>query len=149
MKGIFQTHFLSRKKQRLFSSLKRVPVFKGLTKKQIKRLSQKGYVRYYKDGEHVFHKNEPAYGFFAVLRGRVDIIDGKKHFITYTTHDSFGEFSLLQEATRAADAVTHGDTILCYFFKETLTTLFLSDPKLCMTLYQNLLEAAIETLRKG
>ncbi len=146
--SIGQTRLVSRKKPRVVDALKKVPMFKGLSEKQIKRLANKAYIRHYQDGESVFYKDEPAYGLYVVLKGDVQIKEGKTEIITYKNYMSFGEFALLKNATRSADAITKGDTTLCYFFKEDLRKLFLTDPRICTIVYQNLLAIAIEMVRR-
>ena len=114
MKGVLQTHFLRKRQPKVADALRKVAMFSGLTDKQIKKLAKKCYVRNYRTEELVFYKNEPAYGLFIVLRGSVEIRDGKKLLATYNQFSSFGEFAMLKEATRAADAITRGETVLCY-----------------------------------
>ncbi len=146
MKGI-QTYFFQKRKPKVVDALKKVRLFRGLTEKQVKTLAKNSYLRRYKDEELVFYKNEPAYGLFIVLKGSVEIREGKKLLVTYRPYNSFGEFAMLRDATRAADAITKGETVLCYLFKEDLNSLFLKDPKMCIKMYQNLLEAALLTLK--
>ena len=149
MKGIFKTLFNRRKPQRVSEALAKVKIFRGLSKRHLDRLAKRCYVRHYKEGEIIFHKNEPAYGMFVVLLGEVDITTTKNNIVSYKSYDSFGEFALLRDATRAADAVAKQDTTLCYFFKEDLNRLFFISPRICIALYQNLLTSAIETLKQG
>lgn len=146
MKDFF---FKRKRKARLDDALRKVPMFSGLTKRQTDKLAKRAYVRYYKDGETVFYRDEPAYGLFIVLKGGVEVRRGKKVLSSYAPFHAFGEFALLKEATRSADAKTKGETTLCYLFKEDLNKIFLSDPKLCVTIYQNLLASAVDTLKRA
>ncbi|MBW2967666.1 cyclic nucleotide-binding domain-containing protein [Candidatus Woesearchaeota archaeon] len=141
--------FVPKKRDRLDEALRKVPLFRGLTKRQIEKLARKSYVRYYKEGESVFFKSEPAYGLFIVLRGQVNVGDSTRHITTCRPFHAFGEFALLKDATRAADAVTKGETALAYLFKEDLHKLFMGDPRMCATIYQNLLTSAVDTLKRS
>ncbi len=148
MKSMAQTRLVSRKKPRVIDALKQVGMFKGLSEKQIKKLAKKAYIRHYGDKELVFYKDEPAYGIFVVMKGTVHIKEGKREIITYRRLSAFGEFALLKDATRAADAITKGETTLCYFFKEDLRKLFHADPRMCAVVYQNLLATAMDMLKR-
>ncbi len=81
--------------------------------------------------------------------GQVDIKDMNKYIISYTQYTAFGEFALLKEATRAADAISAQNTKVAYFFKEDINSLFLEDPRMCMKIYQNLLSSAINALKRA
>lgn len=148
-KGIFRTLFNKERPRRVSDALKKVDIFRGLSEKHIKKLSKRCYIRHYKENEIIFHKNEPAYGLFIVLRGEVEIKSSKKRLASYRPFDSFGEFSLLRDAIRAADAIASQETTLCYFFKEDLNRIFFNNPRICIVIYQNLLSSAIETLKKS
>lgn len=141
--------FRRKNKYRLDNALMKVPLFRGITRKQAIKLTKRAYVRYYKKDETVFYKDEPAYGLFIVLRGRVDIKNDGKVISAYEPFNAFGEFALLKDATRTADAITKTDSTLCYLFKEDIRKIFLSEPKLCIKIYQNLLSSAVDTIRRS
>lgn len=143
----FRAIFLREKRPRIVDALKKCPVFRGLSKDQLKRISKQCYIRNYKADETIFYTNEPAYGLFVVLKGEVEIRKNRKTICTYSPVQSFGEFALIRDATRAADAIASKDTVLCYFFKEDLKSVFLAQPKICIMIYQNLLSSAVETLK--
>ncbi|MFC1740944.1 cyclic nucleotide-binding domain-containing protein [Nanoarchaeota archaeon] len=143
-----QDYLIRQKKQRLSDSLRKIALFRNLSRWQVRKLIKSSYIRHYHDKELLFRKGEPSYGLFIVLRGEVEIKDNDKLLTTYAPLDSFGEFALIRDSKRTTDAITKGNTTLCYFFKESLFKLFNDDPRLCSTVYQNLLRIVTETFAK-
>ena len=63
------------------------------------------------------------------------------------SYEHFGEFSLIEDKKREANALAEKDSILCYLFKEDLLELFERNPKLGLKIYNNLISLLFEKLK--
>jgi CRP-like cAMP-binding protein len=132
------------------SELKHVPLFEGLSGREVKELGGIAYIRKYKDGETIFAKGDPGHGLFILMRGAVEVYLKKgtkeKVFGTYEPYQYFGEYALIKDNTRNASARAVGETIMCYLFRDDLRQLLLKNPKLCVQFYTRILGQLIDKL---
>jgi CRP/FNR family cyclic AMP-dependent transcriptional regulator len=91
--------------------LNRVPLFRGLKKRQLERLARRFVQRKYARGEAIVTQDKGGEGFFIVVSGRAEAIreraDGTRVVVnTFGPTDFFGELALLDEGPRTASVVT-------------------------------------------
>ena len=151
MKNIlWSNHFLRKRKKSLPDALKKVELFSSLNKGELKEVAKICYLRHYRDDEIIFRKDEPSYGIFIVLKGEVEIfLQSKRKKLTlgkYEPFEYFGEFSLVENTARKANAVSEGETTLCYIFREDLAQVFIKNPKLGLTVYEKIVGLLVERL---
>lgn len=60
-------------------------------------------------GKTIFQEGDRGDEFFVVVRGRVEIISGDRHFETLEADGIFGEMALIDAAPRSASAVAATD----------------------------------------
>jgi CRP-like cAMP-binding protein len=80
-----------------------VPLFSGLTPKQLKVVAESGLERTYKPGEPIVKQGEKGVGFYLLLAGSAQVSKGGKPITTLTEGQFFGEMALVDEQPRTAD----------------------------------------------
>tara|TARA_Y100000591_G_scaffold308238_1_gene308365 strand:+ start:554 stop:1027 length:474 start_codon:yes stop_codon:yes gene_type:complete len=121
--------------------LENIPVFKGLSRFDLNKVTKMLHLRSYKEGEYIFRENEPGESMYIIKQGDVSITKNKNSqeilLANLTEGSFFGEVSLVDEDTRSASAVTKTDTELLGFFRADLMNLIDRNPRLaCFILYQ-------------
>ena len=91
--------------------LNRVPLFRGLKKRQLERLAKRFVQRKYVRGEAIVTQDKGGEGFFVVVSGQAEAIreraDGTRVVVnTFGPTDFLGELALLDEGPRTASVVT-------------------------------------------
>lgn len=133
-------------------ALKEVPVFAGLSDKELDEIEKLTHERKYQAGEDVFKQFAPAEGMFIIISGSVEIYienDGSKNILAeLSDRDFFGEIALLDDKPRSAGAVATTPSILLGFFKPDLLSLMERNPALSSKILTNLGTVLAERLRK-
>ena len=91
--------------------LARVPLFRGLEKRQLERLAKRFVEREYAAGEAIVTQDKGGEGIFIIVSGKAEAIreraDGIKAVVnTFGPTDFFGELALLDDGLRTASVVT-------------------------------------------
>ena len=95
--------------------LNRVPLFRGLKKRQLERLAGKFVPREYAAGQAIVTQDKGGEGIFIIVSGQAEAIreraDGTKVVVnTFGPTDFFGELALLDDGLRTASVVTTEET---------------------------------------
>jgi CRP/FNR family transcriptional regulator, cyclic AMP receptor protein len=85
--------------QEFFAS---VPLFRGLTKKDLDRLDTVAYERDFPVGAEFVKEGEAGVGFFMIVRGRAEVRRGDHVLAELKPGSYFGEMSLLDDQRRSA-----------------------------------------------
>jgi len=90
--------------------LNRVPLFRGLKKRQLERLAKRFVPREYVAGEAIVTQDKGGEGIFIIVSGQAEAIreraDGAKVVVnTFGPTDFFGEMALLDDGLRTASVV--------------------------------------------
>jgi len=96
--------------QQTVGFLARVPLFRGLKKRQLERLARRFVEREYGSGEAIVTQGKGGEGIFIVVSGAAEAIreqaDGTKTSVnTFGPTDFFGELALLDDGLRTASVV--------------------------------------------
>lgn len=91
--------------------LARVPLFKGLKKRQLERLAGRFVSRDYAAGKVIVAQDKGGEGIFIIVSGGAEAVreraDGTKAVVnTFGPTDFFGELALLDDGLRTASVVT-------------------------------------------
>jgi CRP/FNR family cyclic AMP-dependent transcriptional regulator len=91
--------------------LARVPLFKGLKKRQLERLARRFVSRDYAAGEAIVVQDKGGEGIFIIVSGGAEAVrertDGAQAVVnTFGPTDFFGELALLDDGLRTASVVT-------------------------------------------
>ena len=95
--------------------LNRVPLFRGLKKRQLERLAKRFVPREYAAGQAIVTQDKGGEGIFIIVSGKAEAIreraDGAKVVVnTFGPTDFFGELTLLDDGLRTASVVATEET---------------------------------------
>jgi len=85
--------------------LRGVPIFSGMTDRQLKTLGKDAQERTFPEGATVVRQGEKGIGFYLVLDGKVDVRRGGRRLASLGPGEFFGEMALFDEIARTADVV--------------------------------------------
>ncbi len=125
----------SSQKESIFSILKKVPLFKGMSKPEINEFDKIIHRRKYKENETIFYEGEPGVGMYIVQEGAIAIYKNtgeleKEELAKLSAGEFFGELALLDESPRSASAIALEDTRILGLFRPDLLDLIDRKPRL-------------------
>lgn len=101
-------------------------------------MSEKNYIKEFKEGEIIFCEYEPGNVFYLIKKGKVKIakISEKYEKILDILQDGaiFGEMAIIEQAPRSATTIAETDVVLTEFTKENFKELLITHPELLMNL---------------
>ncbi len=132
--------------------LRRVPVFNGLSRREIAMLGEISHCRTYEPGEYIFRKGQPGAAMFVVSRGLVRIVDhdldGSGVELAQVEEEGFfGELALLDDAPRSASAQAVRSSEIHAFFRVDLENFLAGMPQAGLQVYRGLAHVIGERLR--
>jgi len=135
----------------IYSVLSKIPIFRDLTRRELKAIERILHRRSYKADEVIFYEQEPGVGMYIITSGKVYITLGKEEKVlaVLTNGDFFGEMALLLESPRTASAVAHENTELLGFFQPDLFNLLQTNPKTGNKILKHLAYMIAERLRQS
>jgi len=150
--NIYWTNVFKKSKkveENIFSVLKRIPIFEGLTYKELRHVERILHRRTYKADEFIFKEYEPGVGMYIIESGKVNITLGKeqKLLVLLSNGDFFGEMALILEGQRTASAIAKEPTKLLGFFQPDLFNLLETAPKIGNKILLHLSQMIAERLR--
>jgi CRP-like cAMP-binding protein len=114
----------------ILESMKRIPLFRDLSQKELRRIEESLYLRKYRPDEFVFRVGEPGLGMYIVHAGSVwlqraedEEAEGSEPILELGPGDFFGEMALLEENVHMVSARAHTHTDLLGFFRPDFMTL--------------------------
>jgi len=136
----------------LLTSLKNIPLFKSLTKKDLSGLLNIMHERNYMAGEYIFYQGDPGLGLYLIREGEVIIsreTDSGDKIQLAVIHkgDFFGELALIDNDKRSASAIANSDTKLSVIFKPDLDEFIERYPKKGIKILQGISEITALRLR--
>jgi CRP-like cAMP-binding protein len=123
----------------LVDDLAKVPLFSGLTKRQLKKLAGACTERSYGPGSAILREGtKGGIGFFVVADGRATIRISGSEVATLGPGDYFGELALITKRARAATVIAE-TPLRCLMIRFWDFREFAKDnPDVCWTLLQHL-----------
>jgi CRP/FNR family transcriptional regulator len=94
-------------------TLKKVPLFAGLDKKELDQIASSMRERRFRAGDTVTQEGAGGVGFFVVEEGEAEVSVGGESRGTVGPGDYFGEIALINESPRTATLTARTD-MLCY-----------------------------------
>jgi CRP-like cAMP-binding protein len=136
----------------LAASLKAIPLFKELGKRDLQNLIGIIHNRNYLAGEYIFYQGDPGLGMYIIREGEVDIKREKANKKSVTIAqlkqgDFFGELALVDGEKRSASAIANIDTRLSVIFKPDLDEFIEKYPKKGIKILQGIAQIAAVRLR--
>lgn len=145
---------LPKEKHALIELIKSLPVFKGLSMRELVMIERIIHQRKYSDGEIIFGENTPGAGMYIVKEGEVVIKkntynDREIELAVIGEQSFFGEMALIDEVPRSASAEARKDTVLLAFCKPDLENLKERNPKIALTVTTNIAQLVCRRLVKA
>jgi CRP/FNR family cyclic AMP-dependent transcriptional regulator len=94
-------------------TLKKVPLFEGLDRRELEQIASRMQERRYEAGASVTAEGAGGVGFFVVEEGEADVTVGGEAKGSIGPGDYFGEIALLTDSIRTATITARTD-MLCY-----------------------------------
>ncbi len=125
------------------SFLVKVPLFSGLTERQIKKLAKRFISRDYKAGDAIVTQGKGGAGMFTITSGKAEAVvestDGDKTVVnTFGPMDFFGEIALLDDGPRTASVVAVKDTECLILSREDFIATLKNDADMGVVIAQEL-----------
>lgn len=122
--------------------LARAPLFAGLPRRLLARLSTRFFERNYHPGELVFAEGDPGRALFVVVEGTVEIIQettrGEFLLRTLGPGDAFGELALVDDFPRSASARVATPGRLLILYKSDFDALMDGNARIAVVVMRNL-----------
>src|SRR4051812_4365484 len=125
------------KKIAIVNTLRSCQLFVGLPQTDLEHIADVSILKSLDKGEYLFHEGDPAWGFYVVQRGAVNVhrvnAAGKEQIIhIFRTGDSFAEVALASATGYPADARVIEPTQVLLIQKEGILALVKRQPELAL-----------------
>ena len=123
---------------KLDAALAGVPLFEGLTKRQLKKLTTNAEVVDYMAGASVVKEGDIGDSFFVMLTGQAKVTVKGRTVNRSLPGDHFGEISLLDGGPRTATVVTETPVTMLMLTRGQFRKTVSDDPDLAVSLMESL-----------
>lgn len=130
-----------------------VPLFHGLTSRQLGRLMQAMQKRSYRNGEILFQEGQVGKAVFIIESGRVELTrrssNGEARSLGILGPGQiFGEMALLEQLERSATATVVEDGVVYLLYTATLESLIRNSPLIGVRIMRNMAVMLSSLLRR-
>ena len=133
--------------------LESVPLFAGLSRRQLGKLLVKFFEKEYRPGETIFMEGEPGKALFIILAGTVSICralgEGEEILVTLTAGGYFGELALIDDQPRFASARVTEASRLLILYRSDFEDLMEGQRTLAIQVMGNLLKTLAGYVRRA
>ena len=147
----FLERWIDRRQLSRVQQLAKVPLFFGLSQRQLGKLLIKLFERNYQTGETIFTQGEAGKALFIVLSGKVSIIransETEEHLVTLNAGGYFGELALIDDQPRFASVRADEPTTLLMLYKSDFDDLIEGHKAIAIKVMSNLLRTLAGYLR--
>lgn len=109
-----------------------VPLFWGLSKRQIKRLAESADEVSFHPGEHIVQEGMRGDTMFVILQGEARVARGKRALARLRPGDFFGEISVLDGGPRTATVIAGTPVVAVRLYRRSLRRLIESEPEVAV-----------------
>jgi CRP-like cAMP-binding protein len=124
-----------------------VPLFAGLSKRQLRRVAGLGRTRRFEPGSLLIRAGDPGDAFYVVLDGAARVRPRSGRTAKLRSGDFFGEMALVDGAPRSADVEAVGEVLTMRIGRASFTKLLKREPQISAGLMAAL-AARIRSLEK-
>ena len=124
--------FRRKDEETVHALLQNIPLFDGLSRKELSAVESILHRREYDPDEILFHQGNPGVGMYIIQEGIIEIVyePTDDTLAELSDGDFFGELALLNETPRSATAVAQTESVLYGLFRPDLLGLVERDPSL-------------------
>jgi len=130
--------------KQLTTVLEAVPLFEGLTHKQLRKVADLADVARFMAGATLVKQGVVGDSFYVVLTGQAKVIANKRTLNRLLPGDHFGEISLLDGGPRSASVVAETEMTLVIITQKDFLAMLNKDPEITVCL----LEGMARTVRR-
>ena len=142
------------KREEVVGFLQKVPLFHGLTKRQLETLAKTFVERKYSAGKAIVTQGKGGEGFFVITAGKAEAVrersDGAKVVVNhFGPADFFGELALLDDGVRTATVTATDDAECLVLTSWDFLSVLREDADMSVTILKELarrFRAALEVL---
>lgn len=120
--------------------LKTVPIFAGMSGEELRALAEIVDEVNFKEGDYIFHENDPGEELFVIVQGSVHVITGEggaeKVLATLHERDCFGEMSILDDEPRSATGRAAEDSLMLRVEREEFRELIREEPEVAFGVFR-------------
>lgn len=148
--NIFRSKSAKTEEDRVIDLLKGIPLFEGLTSRELSAVERILHRRTYRPDETIFRQGEPGVGMYIIVEGKVAVVaePGSRKLAQLQTGEFFGELALLDDSPRSASAVAQVECRMLGFFQPDLFGLIERNPDLGIKIVVRLARVIGERLKK-
>jgi CRP/FNR family transcriptional regulator, cyclic AMP receptor protein len=121
-----------------------VPLFEGLSKKQLKKVADLADVARFMGGSTLVKQGDIGDSFYVVLTGQAKVVSSGRTVNRLLPGDHFGEISLLDGGPRTASVVAETEMTLVIIMQKDFLNMLSKDPEITLAL----LEGMARTVRR-
>jgi CRP/FNR family cyclic AMP-dependent transcriptional regulator len=120
-----------------------IPLFEDLGEAELDLIAQRVRQRRYREGDTIFHRNDPGVALYVIVSGKVKIHnetpDGTDCIICILNEgEFFGDLAVIDGSERSADASTVEPSELLMLTREDLHDILQRYPRICLHLLTTL-----------
>jgi CRP-like cAMP-binding protein len=130
--------------KQLTTVLEAVPLFEGLSHKQLRKVADLADVARFMAGATLVKQGVVGDSFYVVLTGQAKVIANKRTLNRLLPGDHFGEISLLDGGPRSASVVAETEMTLVIITQKDFLAMLAKDPEITVCL----LEGMARTVRR-
>lgn len=131
-------------KKQLMTVLGAVPLFEGLSNKQLRKVADLAEVARFMASAPLVKQGEIGDSFYVVLTGQAKVVANKRTMNQLLPGDHFGEISLLDGGPRTASVVAETEMTLVIIRQKDFLSMLVKDPEITICL----LEGMARTVRR-
>ena len=109
-----------------------VPLFSGLSKRQIKQLAESADEVSFYPGERIVEAGMRGGTMFVILQGEARVVRGKRTLGRLRPGEFFGEVSLLDDGPRTATVIAGTPVVAVRLYRRSLRKLIESEPEVAV-----------------
>jgi CRP-like cAMP-binding protein len=119
-------------KTKLEDVLSLVPLFRSLTRKQLKAVAGYCEIADYMADHSIVKKGDPGDAFYVVLTGQAKVVSGRRFIARLLPGDHFGEIAVIDGGPRTASVVSETPMTLAILSRRGFRKAMREDPELAL-----------------
>ncbi|MGZ4110305.1 MAG: cyclic nucleotide-binding domain-containing protein [Actinomycetota bacterium] len=127
--------------KQLMAVLGAIPLFEGLSQKQLKKLTALGQIASFMAGATIVHQGVIGDSFYVILSGQAKVVVNGRTVNRLLPGDHFGEISLLDGQERTASVVSETPMTLLEILQTHFFEMLQQDPEISVAILEGLARA--------